>query len=215
MSQHQKSSRRVKGMKLSGNFLPDDCILAIFAFLDAEHVAKLCLVSQRWRRLASTPSLWAGFCGLVWWSFSFFALRKFVGRRFNGSWRDLYLNQPHIRFDGVYLLKVTYFTPPAEKGNMPNAISYFRVFRFMPRGRLLYALVNHDPTSAIVWMKKMDFSAEKCTVGQYQLVRGNKIESRVDIGHIILDMKLQFGYSSWPGKNFSLLLPDFGFFRKK
>ena len=49
-----------------------------------------------------------------------------------GSWRDLYLDRPHMRFDGVYISRNTYLRTGLVEWRVKNPVHlvcYFRYYR--------------------------------------------------------------------------------------
>jgi len=58
-----------------------------------------------------------------------------------GCWRQLFLEVPHVRFDGVYASRNTYIRQGAvelRREKTVHLVTYFRYFRFFPDGSLLY-----------------------------------------------------------------------------
>ena len=59
-----------------------------------------------------------------------------------GSWRDLYLSRPHMRFDGVYVSRNTYLRTGLVEWRVKNPVHlvcYFRYYR-QAHSRALYNL---------------------------------------------------------------------------
>lgn len=60
-------------------------------------------------------------------------VHRMVSTRYRGSWRRMFLELPHIRFDGIYVARNTYIrTGVVEWRNRYAAhlVSYFRYFRY-------------------------------------------------------------------------------------
>lgn len=59
-----------------------------------------------------------------------------------GSWRRLFLECPHLRFDGLYVSRNTYIRQGVSEWKRDKGscflVTYFRYFRFFPDGTLLY-----------------------------------------------------------------------------
>ena len=59
---------------------------------------------------------------------------SFLGHllHYRGCWRDLYLQRPHLRFDGVYVSRNTYLRTGLVEWRVKNPVHlvcYFRYYR--------------------------------------------------------------------------------------
>ena len=55
-----------------------------------------------------------------------------------GSWREMFLQRPHLRFDGLYVSRNTYIRTGLTEWRIKNPVhlvTYFRYLYFMPDGR--------------------------------------------------------------------------------
>lgn len=61
---------------------------------------------------------------------------------YRSSWRRLFLECPHLRFDGIYVSRNTYIRQGVSEWKRDKGVcflvTYFRYFRFFPDGTLLY-----------------------------------------------------------------------------
>jgi len=129
--------------------------------------------------------------------------------RFNHDWKRLFVELPHVRYDGLYILETIYWRPGGyglEQHQKILKITYYRVLRFFPGNKVLYALINGSCDSAAV-----DFSNEASQIvkhGHYKMsTRG--VDLIVDCGHLTAKMVLSFddcgvGNSAMPLRNKSV-----------
>jgi hypothetical protein len=156
--------------------------------LDGYGVAKFGTVCQEWCRLARDPSVWREVCFQVWKESHAFRLLP----QFNHDWKRLFVELPHVRYDGLYILETIYWRPGGyglEQHQKILKIAYYRVLRFFPDHKVLYALINGSCDSAAV-----AFSNEASQIikhGHYKMsARG--VELIVDCGHLTAKMVLSF-----------------------
>ena len=61
--------------------------------------------------------------------------------QYRGSWKAMFLDRPHLRFDGLYVSRNTYLRTGIVEWRVKNPVHlvcYFRYYRFYPDGHLLY-----------------------------------------------------------------------------
>jgi len=115
----------------------------VFARLTAYSVGSVACVCRHWRQLAEHPRLWEGACREAFQLQypDHAALSKLARTVYRGSWRRMFLEQPHLRFDGVYVSRNTYVKTGAVELSSRKTVSvvaYYRYYRFFPNGTLLY-----------------------------------------------------------------------------
>lgn len=126
-----------------------DHILAFAQFLESQSLVSIGLVCKSWLRIANLPVLWQALVAITWWEIPNARLRRFS----RGDYKRLYIETPHVLREGVYVLKVTYHTPGMVDRRVPNSLSYYRYLLFLPRGRVLYALLNYSPETTLHWFR--------------------------------------------------------------
>lgn len=191
--------------------LHEDLIVQILFYLDGYSLGRITRTSSTFAKLLTCPhrsqSLWEH---VVSKSFHPAALRRVraiaskstLSIPFN--WRKHFTQTLHVRFDGLYVLKVSYFSNGVERGGkIPSIISYYRYFRFFPRGVVLYALLNYDPDITSNWFSqygakvKKDGSVipqpvmERIRYGKYKVLNG-VVTCTVDIGHMVVELRMSF-----------------------
>uniref|UniRef100_A0A7S4DZT9 F-box protein Hrt3/FBXO9 C-terminal domain-containing protein n=1 Tax=Lotharella globosa TaxID=91324 RepID=A0A7S4DZT9_9EUKA len=168
--------------------LDPELYVEIFKFLPGVEVAgNLRLVSTMWKERAADEILWRLVCSPKWPRLS----RKGTLRRFK-SWKEMFFRRPHVRFDGVYVLEKTYWKTCTVGDHMSLEretvkCSYYRYLRFFPNGEVAYALLNQEPKRALDWIHK---GHRSMCVGRYK-VKKKEVEVQVDVGYMMLYMKLK------------------------
>lgn len=179
--------------------LVEDCLLHCFSFLDGYHLVQILLVCKRWRDLVDTQSnLWENVCSFMYWTASSSRLSKLVQRAYKGSWKSLFRCQPHLRYDGFYFLKVSYFTPGSFEKKEPNKISYFRYLRFFPNGEVWYALLNYDIGDAVELFRSPDpplYRKKLVYKGSYRF-NDKTVKVAVNVGYLVVKMVIEFRQGS-------------------
>lgn len=72
-----------------------------------------------------------------------------IGASNRGSWRAMFLERPHLRYDGVYVSRNTYIRTGVVEWRVKNPVHlvcYFRYLRFLPDGTLLYRTSPEVPS---------------------------------------------------------------------
>lgn len=126
----------------------------IFSKIGPYALGRAACVCRQWRFLARSPKLWE------------MAAREALSppahrdyppeslhvaaalRVFGCSWRRLFLETPHVRFDGVYVARNTYVRVGAvelhrQREGTVFLAAYYRYYRFFPNGQLLYRTSPH------------------------------------------------------------------------
>lgn len=83
--------------------LTADALLSVLEFVDAYDLHAFAVACRDWAELLRDEGVWKAQCELVWAACKTHPSRWL--RRHGGSWRALFLGQPHIRFDGLYVLE--------------------------------------------------------------------------------------------------------------
>lgn len=68
------------------------------------------------------------------------------------SWRRMFLDVPHVRFDGVYVARNTYIRIGAvelHRSNTVHLACYYRYYRFFPNGQVRPCLWRRRPDSGM------------------------------------------------------------------
>ena len=114
------------------------------------------LISQKFLCIYATHSLWQQLCCIT-----FMPILPELQVRAN--WRDYYIDNPAIRFDGIYISTCNYIRPGLSDTTWNNPIwvvTYFRFVRFFQDGRCLTCLTTREPKDVV---HSIDWSTKEST----------------------------------------------------
>lgn len=174
--------------------LPDEVLRRVMLFLDVDSAAHCGMIAHRWR-LVLDDKIYQAFCERTYLDQC--QVKLLNPSRF-GGWLGMLISRPRLRTNGFYLLMSAYIKKPVKDmwtEITPGTIlevKYFRYFRFLPQGRLLYMLTHASPPDAIRMFKEGRHK-ELCE-GQYFLSKG-EVHCRVQTHYstIIFRLELQNG----------------------
>lgn len=128
-------------LSLIEKLLPNEMLLLVFARLPISSLGAAQCVCRQWRIVGAAPSLWRTAC-LDAFAHSPHTTNERLLRQFHrGCWKTMYLDRPHLRFDGVYVSRNTYLRTGVTEWKVRNPVHlvcYYRYYRFFPDGKLLY-----------------------------------------------------------------------------
>ena len=123
-------------------FLPEELLLECFKWLPFQSLAMARCVCTQWNRVGDDRGFWKSACKEV------FSLEpsntveeEYVQKMYpplQCSWKNMYLDRPHVRFDGMYVSRNTYIRtgiPEWKVKNPVHLVCYYRYMRFLPDGR--------------------------------------------------------------------------------
>ncbi|EME30651.1 F-box protein 7 [Galdieria sulphuraria] len=140
----------------SGDCLSDDVMYQIFARLSPSDLAACSRVCRRWNSLSFDPAHWKRICMETWPSGGNVETMKSVVS-YGGSWRRMFLERPHLRFDGVYISRHQYIRMGLTEGKYKQPVflvTYFRFLRFYPDGICIVLTSAEKPTSAVKRLRR-------------------------------------------------------------
>ena len=179
----------------------DDIFSTVFSFIDGHSAALLCCVCQSFNSLLQDPIVWQH-CAAHYWGDP--AHSATLLGRYSNTWKQMVINRPHARLDGIYVLETKYWKPGGERfGEKIQRIievTYYRYLHFHPQGRLYYALLNTPPSL----FHPLPTSHPHLRAAQYLYSsHGHHVHVKVDVGHEVQYMKLQMrqtrGEERWGG----------------
>ncbi|XP_036405051.1 F-box only protein 9 isoform X4 [Megalops cyprinoides] len=127
--------------------LPTEVLMYIFRWvvsseLDLRALEQLSLVCRGFYICARDPEIWRSACLRVWGR----SCTKMVPFK---SWREMFLERPRVRFDGVYISKTTYIRQGEESLDgfyrAWHQVEYYRYLRFFPDGQVMMLTTPEDP----------------------------------------------------------------------
>jgi len=116
----------------------------------------------------------------------------------------MFIERPHVRLDGAYVLKTTYWQAGAlglTRAQRVHEISYYRYLEFQTNGVVHYALVNSTPPLSKPLKDKAVHQ------GIYRAYDAGLVV-RVDVGYMIANLKLLY-CETRKGSHDRLIFSDF------
>eukprot|EP00892_Ulva_mutabilis_P002722 jgi/Ulvmu1/12450/UM009_0102.1 len=120
--------------------LSDDIMRRVFSHLPAPDLAMASMTCRQWSRISKAPQLWKRYCFNVFVDASREQALSLLRTAYGHSWKRLYLEHPHVRCDGIYVSRNTYFRLGVVHWDVKNPVHlvvYYRYFRFFADGTLL------------------------------------------------------------------------------
>ncbi|RDD43671.1 F-box only protein 9 [Trichoplax sp. H2] len=153
--------------------LPTEILMYIFKWVvssevDMRSLEQLSMVSRGFYICARDPILWRLACYKVYGELSCRTIKDFDG------WREMFITKPHLRFDGIYISKMSYFRP-GEK-SLDNLykpfhlVNCYRYLRFYSDGKVLSLTSSAEPTTIIPqFYRRKAAGSSTASLGYYTL----------------------------------------------
>ncbi|XP_032876580.1 F-box only protein 9 isoform X3 [Amblyraja radiata] len=131
--------------------IPFEILVYIFRWvvsgdLDLRSLEQLSMVCRTFYICARDPEIWRLACMKVWG-------RACSNLVLYSSWRQMFLERPRVRFDGVYISKTTYVRQGEESLDgfyrAWHQVEYYRYLRFFPGGQVIMLTTPEDPQSIV------------------------------------------------------------------
>ena len=114
--------------------------------------------------LARTPQLWQAACRKIW--------PDVQPQSDLMTWRAVFINRPHMRFDGVYVSRIKYHRQGEQRPNLCctlQTVFYHRFLRFFSDGLVLGLNTTQPPQTAVAALKDRASPNKDVTYGQYTI----------------------------------------------
>ncbi|NXN94532.1 FBX9 protein, partial [Rhinopomastus cyanomelas] len=161
--------------------LPMEVLLYIFRWvvssdLDLRSLEQLSLVCRGFYICARDPEIWHQVCLKIW------------GRSCNklvpyNSWREMFLERPRVRFDGVYISKTKYIRQGEQSLDgfyrAWHQVEYYRYLRFFPDGQVMMLTTPEDPPSIIPRLRNKNTRTDAILLGHYRLSQETDNQTKV------------------------------------
>ncbi|KYO47162.1 F-box only protein 9 isoform B [Alligator mississippiensis] len=161
--------------------LPMEVLMYIFRWvvssdLDLRSLEQLSLVCRGFYICARDPEIWRQACLKVW------------GRSCNklvpySSWREMFLERPRVRFDGVYISKTTYIRQGEQSLDgfyrAWHQVEYYRYMRFFPDGQVMMLTTPEDPQSIVPRLRTKNTRTDAILFGHYRLSQDTDNQTKV------------------------------------
>ena len=133
--------------------------------LDIKQLEILSEVSRGFYICARDDGIWRQVCHRTWGS-STGKLRKYV------SWRNMFINRPHVLFNGCYISRTSYMRV-GEKSldgfyKPWHMVEYFRYMRFFPDGVMLMMSSSEDPFTTLSKLRSRNSREQGLLKGVYR-----------------------------------------------
>ncbi|KAM4607955.1 F-box only protein 9 [Polymixia lowei] len=161
--------------------LPPEVLMYIFRWvvssdLDMRALEQLSLVCRGFYICARDPEIWRLACMRVWGR----NCTKLVP--FN-SWREMFLKRPRVRFDGVYISRMSYIRQGEESLDgfyrAWHQVEYYRYLRFFPDGQVMMLTTPEDPMVIVPRLRSRNTRMESVLLGHYRLSQETDNQTKV------------------------------------
>uniref|UniRef100_H3DGL5 F-box only protein n=1 Tax=Tetraodon nigroviridis TaxID=99883 RepID=H3DGL5_TETNG len=151
--------------------LPREILMYIFRWvvssdLDLRALEQLSLVCRGFYICARDPEIWHSACARVWGR----NCTKVVPFK---SWRDMFLRRPRVRFDGVYISKMSYIRQGESSLDgfyrAWHHVEYYRYLRFFPDGQVVMLTTTEDPQAVVPRLRTKNTRTESALLGHFRL----------------------------------------------
>ncbi|KAM6997001.1 F-box only protein 9 [Tautogolabrus adspersus] len=161
--------------------LPREILMYIFRWvvstdLDMRALEQLSLVCRGFYICARDPEIWHLACVRVWGR----NCTKVVPYK---SWREMFLQRPRVRFDGVYISKTSYIRQGEESLDgfyrAWHHVEYYRYLRFFPDGHVIMLTTPEDPLTVIPRLRTKNTRMESALLGHFRLSQETDNQTKV------------------------------------
>lgn len=161
--------------------LPREILMYIFRWvvssdLDMRALEQLSLVCRGFYICARDPEIWRLACLRVWG-------RKCTKLVPFTSWREMFLQRPRVRFDGVYISKTSYIRQGEESLDgfyrAWHHVEYYRYLRFFPDGHVIMLTTPEEPLSVVPRLRTRNTRMDSVLLGHFRLSQETGNQTKV------------------------------------
>ncbi|XP_056117877.1 F-box only protein 9 isoform X1 [Rhinichthys klamathensis goyatoka] len=161
--------------------LPFEVLMYIFRWvvscdLDLRALEQLSLVCRGFYICARDPEIWRSACLRVWG-------RSCTKMLPFSSWREMFLERPRVRFDGVYISKTSYIRQGEESLDgfyrAWHQVEYYRYLRFFPDGQAVMLTTPEDPLVVVPRLRSKNSRMDSIMLGHYRLSQDTDNQTKV------------------------------------
>nr|XP_005156544.1 F-box only protein 9 isoform X1 [Danio rerio] len=161
--------------------LPFEVLMYIFRWvvscdLDLRALEQLSLVCRGFYICARDPEIWRSACLRVWG-------RSCTKMLPYSSWREMFLERPRVRFDGVYISKTSYIRQGEESLDgfyrAWHQVEYYRYLRFFPDGQVMMLTTPEDPLVTVPRLRSKNSRMDSIMFGHYRLSQDTDNQTKV------------------------------------
>ena len=129
--------------------LPEELLSVVFKWMlysDITEIVTLSLVGGAVQRHATGALVWKRLCEIAHEGVQLCSQID----SFNNDWMNLWKCKPHLRDDGVYISKVTYFRQVLNHSEAPmHFVTYYRYLRFVGQNSCLVFTNSLEPKKVV------------------------------------------------------------------
>ncbi|TFK39816.1 hypothetical protein BDQ12DRAFT_512503 [Crucibulum laeve] len=140
--------------------LPDELLVLVLKKLDPTSIERFARVNKKLRVLSLDSTIWRNLVSKTYRPPQIPDIEYMIPviEKHLSDFRRVYIEQPRVRFDGVYIAICHYVRPGLSENswvNISHLITYHRYLRFLPNGQVLSLLANeeHSPQQVIPLLK--------------------------------------------------------------
>ncbi|KAG7511468.1 F-box only protein 9 [Solea senegalensis] len=161
--------------------LPREILMYIFRWvvsndLDIRALEQMSLVCRGFYICARDPEIWRLACYRVWG-------RNCIKTVPFKSWREMFLQRPRVRFDGVYISKTSYIRQGEQSLDgfyRPwHQVEFYRYLRFFPDGHVLMCTTPDDPQSVVPCLRTRNNRLDPVLLGHFRLSQETDNQTKV------------------------------------
>eukprot|EP00884_Botryococcus_braunii_P021409 jgi/Botrbrau1/7952/Bobra.9_2s0110.1 len=156
--------------------LPEELLIHVFTFLGPADVAIAQLVCRQWRHAGLFPDLWKLACEEAFRipnRGEAMSMARRVQLLHRGCWRRMFLERPHVRFDGIYVSRNTHLRTGQVEWSVKNPVhlvAWYRYYRFFPDGLVAYRTSPQTVSQVAKTLIRKPKRAQSSTGGSDQSV---------------------------------------------
>lgn len=135
--------------------LPHEIMMKLFSKLGPYGLGVVSCVCRQWYILAQYPQLWCKACLDVFAESTIEENVQLLKQHYACSWKRMFLQRPHLRFDGVYVARNTYLRTGVVEWRtreVVHLVTYFRYLAFWPNGKFRYCTTPVVPYKVAAFM---------------------------------------------------------------
>ncbi|KAM4694003.1 F-box only protein 9 isoform 2-T2 [Discoglossus pictus] len=161
--------------------LPMEVLMYIFRWvvssdLDLRALEQLSLVCKGFYICARDPEIWRLACLKVWG-------RNCVKIVPYITWRQMFLERPRVRFDGVYISKTTYIRQGEQSLDgfyrAWHQVEYYRYMRFFADGQVIMLTTPDEPQTIVPRLRTKHARSDAMLLGHYRLSQDTDNQTKV------------------------------------
>ncbi|MEE6476621.1 hypothetical protein FKM82_011145 [Ascaphus truei] len=161
--------------------LPMEVLMYIFRWvvssdLDLRALEQLSVVCKGFYICARDPEIWRLAC-LKIWGRNCVKLVPYI------TWRQMFLERPRVRFDGVYISKTTYIRMGEQSLDgfyrAWHQVEYYRYLRFFPDGQVIMLTTPEEPQTVVPRLRTKNARTDPMLLGHYRMSQDTDNQTKV------------------------------------